>query len=128
MKKLLYIPVCLILTIFFCGQLHAQNLIANVDSYNSVNLGDNDEIYSVGSKIFIVATASNDRKDLNGAFSISSSIIKYTSGNKAMENLGNGKYQYIWDTSGLIESHDYIVSVTLSDPSPSLERGAQSAR
>jgi len=102
--------------VFANGQLlYAQNLIASVDSYNSTNTSDNDEVYSIGTKVSLVVKASEGRDNLTGKVSISSISTDYNSNIGTMENTGSGTYQYIWDTARLSSANDYVVSITLRD-------------
>jgi hypothetical protein len=101
--------------VFISGQLHAQNLIASVDSYNTVNQSDNDEVYLVGTRVSIIAKAIDSRDNLTGSVSINSISTGYNSGDRSMGNIGSGTYQYIWDTAQLSPANDYAISITLRD-------------
>jgi hypothetical protein len=98
---------------FLCIQLYAQNFIASVDSYDSVSPSDNDEVYSIGTRVSVVTKASEGRDNLTGSVSIASISTGYNSGSRTMENMGSGTYQYTWDTARLSPANDYAISITL---------------
>ncbi len=112
--KVIYIIV--LLTMFFSSyQLNAQELILSVDSYDNTNPIDRDEVYMIGTKVVITVNAIDNRDDLTGTVSISSTLSGYNSGTKNLDGKGNGLYQYVWDTSRLSPADDYSVTVILRD-------------
>lgn len=114
MKKLLCVPVCLVMIAFLGSQLDAQELIADVYSYNSANPNDSDGVYLIGTEVNIIVTAKDNRADLQGTISIVSAA-GYGSGSQTLENMGAGAYRYVWRTTDLSPAKDYKVSVRLRD-------------
>ena len=111
-----YIKISLslfLITLVFNIQAYAQELIANVDSYDSLYQADNDEVYMVGTRVNISVIAQGNLSNLTGTVSISSSTTGYNSDSRAMDNIGSGNYQYIWNTTGLTPASDYLVTINL---------------
>ncbi len=100
---------------FLGGQLEAQELIADVYSYNSANPNDSDGVYLIGTEVNIIVTAKDNRADLQGTISITSAATRYSSVDRALDNMGAGVYRYVWRTTGLSSANDYKVSVRLRD-------------
>ena len=86
-----------------------------VSVWNADNPLDNDTICRPGERLVIKAQTDPDLEGLNGSISISSAKTKYSSGERKMTDEGKGIYTFTWDTSGLKDSDDYQVRITLSD-------------
>ena len=108
------ISLCLIA---ICGtQLHAQEIIGAVRSFDSKDPNDNDGIYHPGQKVKIVAEYRTATQP-TGSVQINSKKTGYSSISYNMTRGVNNNLEYEWDTSGLKESDDYVVSITMEDPS-----------
>lgn len=107
------ISLCLIA--IYGTQLYAQEIIGAVRSFDSANPNDNDGIYHSGQKIKLVAEYRTATQPI-GNVQISSKKTGYSSISYNMTKGVNNNLEYEWDTSGLKEADDYVVSIKMEDP------------
>ncbi len=114
LRKLLCILTCLIIAIFLGEQSHALAQIVNVDSQDSTDPDDNDEVYRSGQMIEIIVEYTSTVQPV-GTVKINSETAGYQSAEQALTK-GDGSFlKYVWNTAGLKEADDYVVSVTLTE-------------
>jgi hypothetical protein len=101
-------------------------LIESVLSYDLANAADNDGVYRPGQVVAISISAHNKQTGLVGTIRIRSvGTIPgvpggYDTGERLLEDRGNGIYEYMWYTDGLSEGR-YQVTARLFDPSSKRE-------
>jgi len=101
-------------------------LIESISSYDEANAADNDGVYHPGQSIVISISSHNKQTGLVGTVRIQSvGIIPgmpggYDTGERLLEDKGNGTYEYVWGTDGLGEGR-YQVTARLVDPTSKRE-------
>ena len=89
--------------------------ILEVSAFDFDNPSDADGIYHSGQQIAIEVLVVDALEGLDATIRLTSAKAKYDSQQQTLSDEGEGKYQYVWDTSGLNESDDYQVSLRLSN-------------
>ena len=91
-------------------------VILSVDSSDSEDRDDDDEIFHPGQMVIISVTAESGEAELSALIRIRSQSAAYDTGEQEMSDAGTGTlFTYTWDTNALQESDDYVVSVELTD-------------
>lgn len=90
--------------------------ILSVDSSDSVDPQDNDEIFHSGQNIIISITAEGGEAGLDSRIWIRSQNTAYDTGIQEMSSdQTSSEFTYLWDTTALQESDDYSVWMELTD-------------
>lgn len=112
--RIIFISLCLIA--IYDTQLYAQGIIGIVRSFDSSNPEDNDGVYHPGQKIRISAEYKTIPPP-TGKVQIRSNKTGYSSISYNMTKGVNNNLEFEWDTSGLKDADDYVVSITMEEPS-----------
>lgn len=101
-------------------------LIESITSYDEANAADKDGVYRPDQSIVISIISHNKQTGLVGTVRIQSiGVIPgmpggYDSGERLLEDKGDGTYEYVWHTGGLGEGR-YQVTARLVDPTSKRE-------
>ncbi|MBM3210818.1 hypothetical protein FJZ33_01260, partial [Candidatus Poribacteria bacterium] len=99
----------------FLIELYTSDLLlGTINSYDSSNPEDADNIYHAGQKVKI-SVAYNTKEPPNGMLEIRSETTGYILRKIELQKGTENTLEYVWDTKGLNEARDYVVTITLAD-------------